>query len=129
LSLNYTYLKTRDKGTGQELARRPRNIWNAALGYSFRDYLDFRVDANFRSSQKEDLVLTDAGGRFRIGRTPGAVVLDAAITYHIVRNSPWASDFRLVGKVNNILDEDGIEEFVGFPMPGINFLAGIEWLY
>jgi len=129
LSFNYTYLNTKDKGTGEELLRRPRNTWNAALVYSFLEALDFRVDANFRSSTREEVVLTDAGGRFRIGRTPGSVVLDAAVTYHLVRNSPWASDLQLVGKVNNVLDEDGVEELAGFPMPGINFLVGIEWLY
>lgn len=128
VTFNYTYLKTKDKESGQELTRRPRNLWNAAVLYVWRDSLDVRLDANFRSSQKEDLTLTDAGGRFRIGRTPGFVVIDAAVTYHLVRNSDWASDLRVVGKVNNLLDEDG-EEVVGFPMPGINFLAGLEWLY
>lgn len=128
VSINYTYLKTKNKETGQELIRRPRNLWNATLVYAMGDSFDVRLYANFRSSQKEDLALTDAGGRFRIGRTPGFVVVDAAVTYHLVRNSDWASDLRVVGKVNNLFDEDG-EEVVGFPIPGLQFLAGLEWLY
>lgn len=128
ISFNYTYLKTKDKETEEELLRRPRNIWNAAVVYSWGEYFDIRFDANIRSSHKEDLVLTDSRGRLRMGRTPGFVILNTAATYHVVRNTPWATDFRIVGKVNNLLDEEA-EEFVGFPMPGINFLAGMEWLY
>lgn len=128
VSFNYTYLHTKDKETGHELARRPNNFWNVTAQYSLDDVLDFRVDANLRSSQREELVLTDAGGRLRVGRTPGSVIVDAAVAYHIVRDSSWAEDLKIVGKVNNLLDEDGVEEFVAFPMPGINFLAGIEWI-
>lgn len=128
LIVNYTYLTTRDKETGEELSRRPNNAWNASLVYALDDVFEIRFDANVRSSHKEDLVLTDTGGRLRTGRTQGFVVIDAAATYHLVRNASWARDLRLVGKVSNLLDED-YEEFVGFPMPGINFLAGIEWLY
>ena len=129
LSLNYTHLKTEDERTGDELIRRPRNIWNAALNYSFQDILDFHLDGHFRSSQREETILTDAEGRLRTGRTPGSVVVNVAVIFHLIRDAPWASDFRLTGKVNNLLDEDDVEEVVGFSMPGINFLTGVEWIY
>lgn len=125
LSGNYTYLKTEDRTTGEELPFRPRNKWNLNLLYLPTPAFTLNIDLNIVSSQAINVDFIALNGDLLSGRSPGFTRVDLAATYDFFKKI-WAfNDFQLFLKANNLFDEK-IMEVPGFPAAGISLLAGIK---
>lgn len=112
-------------GVGKELLRRPKHSGSGSVVGRFGPLtirgdlivVGDRFDSDFRGLQ--------------IFENPGYARLDLAarlrLENHIVKlwGSPFPHSVEAFGRVENLLDED-YEEVLGYPSPGINFLAGVQ---
>ncbi len=125
LSGNYTYLKTEDRVTGEELPFRPRNKWNLSLLYVPTPALTLNIDLNVVSSQSIDVDFIDLNGNLLSGSSPGYTRVDLAASYDLFKKIGFVKDIQFFFKVNNLFDAE-IMEVPGFPAAGISILAGIK---
>ncbi len=125
LSGNYTYLKTEDRVTGEELPFRPRNKWNLNLLYLPMPAIMLNIDLNVVSSQKIDVDFIDLNGDLLSGSSPGYTRVDLASSYDLFKKIGIFKDIQFFFKVNNLFDAE-IMEVPGFPAAGINLLGGIK---
>ncbi|MEZ4598195.1 MAG: TonB-dependent receptor [Syntrophotaleaceae bacterium] len=115
LNFNYTYTDTKDKETGDELLRRPRNKFSVNINYKFLD----RGDANItilHVGEREDFI------GFEVGELESYTVVNLAASYKLSNN------FRIFGRADNLFDED-YEEVWGYGTPGISGYAGAEYTF
>lgn len=125
LSGNYTYLKTEDRVTGEDLPFRPRNKWNLSLLYLPTPAITLNIDLNVVSSQKIDVDFIDLNGNLLSGRSPGYTRVDLAASYDLFKKIGIFKDLQFFFKVNNLFDAE-IMEVPGFPAARINLLGGIK---
>jgi outer membrane receptor for ferrienterochelin and colicin len=147
---NYTFLKSKNEDTGTRLADRPNNTWNVFVEGRPMNSLTLRLDVNgvgnrlipnFITTDAGDLpvIFIDPDGRIQggsfanalteNGRTlSGYVKVDLAATYNIVNNRWHLKNWKVFGKVENLLDDQYQEKF-GFPAPGITFLLGSQAIF
>ncbi|MFO1519494.1 MAG: TonB-dependent receptor [bacterium] len=144
---NYTFLSAKNDADGSRLSDRPENRWNIfAEGKPF-DALQLRLDLNYVGSRLiPNVISTDVGdiplvfidsngvpeggsiaaGLTEKGRTLGGYFkVDFAANYHIAKNRWHMKDWKVYGKVLNLLNAQYQEKF-GFPAPGITFLLGTQ---
>jgi vitamin B12 transporter len=116
LRADYTYTKTEDKTTGEDLLRRARNKFKLNATYRFPEkgtvnlgvsYIGKREDLDFSVFPSERVELK------------GYTLVDLAASYDITKN------LEVFGRVENILDED-YEEVKGFGTPGISAFGGLK---
>ena len=147
---NYTYLKSKNEDTGDELSNRPRHRLNAFVEGMPIEPLQLRLDLNFVGDRLiPNFLSTDAGDVPFIfidpngipqggslanaltnqGRTlSGYVKLDFSASYRIAERRWGFQNWRVYGKIENLLDESYQEKF-GFPAPGITFLLGTQAVF
>lgn len=111
LTANYTYTDTEDKGTGNELARRPQD--------------KFGISFNYRPKEKANLNLhiNHIGDRWDDGKNEKRLArytrVDLAASYD------WTENFQIFLRGENIFDEN-YEEAKGFGTPGASVFAGVR---
>jgi vitamin B12 transporter len=114
--IDYTFLKTEDETTGENLLRRPRHKINFDLSWRPVEPLTLTLDVLY------------VGERDDIDRVafPTVRLVEDPYTLVTVAASWQAMDnLRLFGRVENLLDEE-YENPSGFGQPGIGFFAGLE---
>lgn len=129
---SYTYLDTTviDPGTtggtlyvkGKALLRRPAHSGSFTFNYA-----SGRLNANLNATLKGDSVDRDffaspSGQRTTLG---GYTKVDLALSYRLWENQWGFQSFSLVGKAQNLFDEN-YEEVLGFSTAGANFLIGFR---
>ncbi|MEN8153709.1 MAG: TonB-dependent receptor [Acidobacteriota bacterium] len=115
LTASYTYLDTKDKNTGKELIRRPKNTIAASFVYNHRIftisgkfvYVGKKYDIDFLSFPSEI-------------NTPQYNIFDINLIF------PLRSEISLFGKITNLFDKD-YQEIFGYPSPGRRFEIGISY--
>lgn len=116
IRVSYTYTDTKDKSTGEELLRRPRNKFGFDLNYRFLEkgnvnlsvlYVGKRDDNDYSTSTVKRVVMDDY------------VLANLAASYQITKN------FQIFGRIENLFDAD-YEEVKGFGMPGISAFGGLK---
>lgn len=114
VSVNYTFLDTEDKTTGNPLLRRPKH--KAGINISSNPISPLNLNVNITLVGKRfDNDFGAKGEDFY----PGYQKLDATFSWDVSRH------IRLFGRVENLTD-DGYEEAAGFPAPGRAFIGGIQ---
>ena len=112
LQINYTYMETENKKTGEALLQRPKNKFNAAFNYRFLN----------RANVGLDFIYIDERLDFGI---PSSVVLDeyklvnVSVSYDVTKN------LSLFSRVNNVLDEE-YEEVKGYGTAGTSGYVGFK---
>ena len=109
VSAGYTYTKTENLVTGEELLRRPRNKYNLNLNYRFLQRGDVNLNAIY------------VGKRTDFGNVPLAAytVVNMAASYNVTEN------LRLTGRIENLFNAD-YEEVSGYGTPGIAGYLGMS---
>ncbi len=120
-----TYLKTKDEEMKEELPRRPRYVWYFNANYRWNNRLTLNLDVNFVGSVRSDFDAITPQGRLLLGRNPKYKKVDLAASYTLLKNWKFLKDLTLVGRIENLLDDD-YQEAKGFPAPGFNFLVGMR---
>ena len=112
LQINYTYMDTENKKTGEALLQRPKNKFKAAFNYRFLN----------RANVGLDFIYIDERLDFGI---PSSVVLDeyklvnVSVSYDVTKN------LSLFSRVNNVLDEE-YEEVKGYGTAGTSGFVGFK---
>ncbi|HET9491696.1 MAG TPA: TonB-dependent receptor [Methylomirabilota bacterium] len=119
LSGGYTYTDTEDLATNRPLRRFPRHRYTAGLTWEPVNTVSLFAEAQVVSSQFEQEGLPSNPGHHRI---------DVGGVWRIAPRRGTAPALDLTVRVNNVTDEDYME-VLGFPAPGINFLAGLQARY
>lgn len=106
---------------GESLLRRPGHA-----GAFFVEYASERFDARLSGTVVGSRIDRDFGVfPERRVRNPGYVKVDLRLSRQVFRHAGSGSALRLVGVVENLLDED-YEEAFGFRAPGIEARGGFE---
>lgn len=107
--VNYTFTDTRDRATGDELLRRPRDKWSTGISRTLpRQRANLTLQANYIGDRRDF-----------------AETLDS---YWLVNTAAWyqANDvWRLFGRVDNLLDEN-FEPATGYQGTPAAFFGGAE---
>ncbi len=121
-------------GLGKELVRRPKHSGSGSVVGRFGP-LTVRGDVIVVGDRFDNDGVFDAStGAFPalgIFDNPGYTRVDLAARFrvenHLVKlwDSPFPHSVEAFARVENLLDED-YEEVLGYPAPGINFLAGVQ---
>lgn len=128
LTLNaaYTFTQAED-GDGNDLTRVPKHLLSVNLNYSHQRLM-LNMDALIVSERKDiNFAFVDNDGDFINDITDdegnGYVSLNVSGEYKLNEN------FSLVGRVENLLDDERFEQALGFENPGINFMAGVRGVF
>jgi vitamin B12 transporter len=113
LTSTYTFLVARDDTTGLWLPRRPRHQLSLGAEERLTDRAQFGAEARFVGS-RDDL---DAVSGNRVGMPAYAV-------FYLTARYQVSKDFRVFGRVDNLLDR-AYEEINGFGTPGRSFFLGV----
>jgi len=119
LRIGYTYLDSENRGAGAEttaVQNRPKHKLNLRLDYDFVS--DTRLYAAY-------LYVADSLALSRTAPVETVPVGDYHVVDLGVSRSFRDGRLRLVGRIENLLDEDYRESF-GFPQPGRRFYLGAE---
>jgi len=114
VSLNYTYLRAEDEATGAELARRPRNSFNADVTYKPVPAASVTVGVATIGHRSDVDFLTGS----RVGLN-GYTLVRAAASYDI---NEYVT---LFGRLENVFDKQ-VEDPDGFRQPGFAAYGGIR---
>ncbi len=130
LWVNYNYLETRNRNTGEPLPQRPTNRWNIGIEYYPIDRLNLNLNINIVSSQYYDYGFDFIGldGSFIGRRIGGYEKVDLTATYTLLKNYHSVNKLEIFGKTDNLFDRDYFE-VIGFPAQGITFRAGIKGVF
>ena len=115
---SYTYLDAKNFITRERLQRRPRNKWAMNVNYDYNTKLNLNLN-----------VIGD--GRQPDNKTNGSMMresytrVDLSGAYEILKDYGILKQLKITGRVENLFNEH-YEEILGFPSPGINFLAGVQ---
>jgi len=117
-NLNYTYTDTENLDTGDPLRRFARNVVNVGLTAEPLRGLSVYAQLYVVSNQFEAPGFTN----------PGYARVDIGGAYAILpRRGHWPG-LSVYARIQNLLDQS-YSEVRGFPMPGINALAGLQLSY
>ena len=115
---SYTYLDAKNFVTRQRLPRRPRSKWAGNINYDYNGKLNLNLNITGDGRQPDNMT---NGRTIRESYTR----VDLAGTYEILKDYGILKSLKLTGRVENLFNEH-YEEILGFPAPGINFLAGVQ---
>ena len=111
LRLSYTFQKSEDGDTGNELVRRPNHKFDVALTFVPVETTTLRVATRYVGSRYNDSANTDR--------------LDPYQVWDVTGSHRLTENFELFGRVDNLLDED-YEEVRNFNTPGRALYAGLR---
>ncbi len=114
VGLNYTYLETKDKTTGQELLRRPKNKASLNVNWQFLQKGNLNLDLVY-VGKREDQDFTV----FPYNR----IVLSSYVRVDVFCSYDINDNLQVFARVENLFDED-YEEVYGFNTPGISGYLG-----
>ncbi len=108
ISGGYTYTKTENVATGEELLRRPRNKYNVALNYQLSKNANMNIGL-LHVGEREDY-----GSEF-----PWPIItLKPYTVVNLAASYAFTDTLSLTGRIENLLDEE-YEEVSGYGTPGI----------
>jgi vitamin B12 transporter len=116
----YTYLRSRDEGTGRRLQRRPTHAGALQVFHSLADRGSVGLSARY-SGDREDrdfAVFPDTAVTL-----PAQAVLDASAEFRLSRGRGALPGLVITGRVENLLDAR-YEEALYFPAPRRTVLVG-----
>ena len=113
VTLNYSYTAAKNRTTGADLLRRPRNKASLDIGYRPIEGLTLSASAVYIGNRAD----IDAVSFARV-RQNGFVTANLAAAYDITKN------FRIFARVENLFDRD-YEDPNGFEQPGIGAFGGL----
>jgi vitamin B12 transporter len=105
----YTYLNTEDKDTGESLPKRPKNKFNAGIGYTVRN-LSLLLDYLYVGKRLNSSVGTE---------------LSAYSVVNLSGNYRATKDITLFGRIENLFNAH-YEEVGGFGTKGASFYGGVR---
>ncbi len=121
-SASYTYVDAHERdATGQPFreARRPRHLANLNANYRFAaEKANANLNINYNGTQLDNFFPPPFFAQQQV-ELDGFVVVDLALSWQLTDR------LQLVGRVNNLLDED-YEEVLGFARPGRALYAGLR---
>ncbi|WP_225073305.1 TonB-dependent receptor [Desulfuromonas sp. CSMB_57] len=124
--LNYTFMRTEDKDLNRELEGRPRHRANLDLRYRFPFGFNLSTQLSYVVRQYgRDNTYTPTALIEEWKRSPDFLLLNARAEQQL--GKLWGVEGSAFVEVTNITDRDYYE--VGFPSPGRNFLAGLNFRY
>jgi vitamin B12 transporter len=114
--LNYTYTKSEDKTTGEELLRRPKHKANASVNYKFLKKADAYLD------------IIHVGKRFDV--LPFPIVVEAApyTLFNLTLTYEISGNIEIFGRIINLFDVE-YEEALGYGTAGLSGYLGIRLNY
>jgi vitamin B12 transporter len=116
LSLNYTYLDTKDKQTGKSLLRRPEHKISLSTNWQVSKKNRINLTAGY-VGERDDL--------YYAGWTPVEVKNDDYVRVDMYHTYQMNDNLNLFVKIENIFDED-YQEIAGYETPGRSFYGGIK---
>ncbi|MGA1871647.1 MAG: TonB-dependent receptor plug domain-containing protein [bacterium] len=120
----YTYLDSEDKENHRELPGRPHHTWKIAADYRYGGF-SAHPAIHVLSSEYWDYDALDLEGNPLKERNPGYTRVDITFRYEIPSPGRKGSRWHCYTRINNLFDED-YYEVQGFPVPGVNFMAGLS---
>lgn len=117
--LNYTYMNTKDKDKNRELQGRPQHRANLDLRYRFPFGLNLSAQLSYVNRQFYE------HNRTLWMRSPDFLLFNARAEQKL--GKIWGVEGSAFVEATNITDRDYYE--VGYPSPGRNFLAGLNFNY
>jgi len=139
LDANYTYLRTENDDNGNRLVMRSKNTVNTLLKIMPLKNLSLDLSFHYKSNRLLPAILsTQTVGDLNLaffdnaGNSLGTVLpafytFNMATVYQHHFNKITIKQINYSVRVNNILNKSYQERF-GYPMPGFNFLFGIDVL-
>ncbi len=114
LQANYTYTKTKDKTTGEELLRRPKNKLGITINYHFFDKGNVNLDIVYTGSRDDNDYSTWPAARVKLD---SYTLVNLAASYQVTKST------QVFGRAENLLNKE-YEEVKGYGTPGISAFAG-----
>ena len=124
LSANHTYMDTKNKETGEEHLRIPRNKGTVKLDWQPINKLNRHMDI-FITGKRKDYSLIDLYGILLTGKNAGYMKVNLSGSYEIARKSHHIDTFRIFTRIENLFDKE-YQEVRGYPSPGMMFWVGLE---
>lgn len=122
LDAAYTYLRSRDAGTGERLLRRPTHSGSMQLSGPVAGRGEFAVTARHTGDRVDQDFSTFPAGLVTL---PSYTVVDASVELRLSsRRGPWPG-LELTGRVENLFNAP-YEEVLHFPAPRRTLLLGGE---
>ena len=112
----YTYTQTKDKTTGQELTRRPKNKLSGDINYRFLGKGNLNLGFVYVGTRADDDYSTWPATRVKL---KDYLLVNLAGSYDITKN------LQLFGRVDNLFDRQ-YEEVAGYGTPGIGAYGGVK---
>ncbi len=118
LRAGYTWTKTKDKETGLELLRRPKNKFSIAANYRFVKKGNINLETAYVGKRQDVYFdpISYASTRVKLG---GYLLVNLAASYDVTK---W---LQLFARVDNMLDRE-YEEAYGYGTPGISGYGGVK---
>lgn len=114
--LNYTYTKTEDKETGQELLRRPKNQGSLGINWRFLDRGNFNLGIIYVGKRNDTDTTVYPAKQITMD---SYIRVDLACSYRVTEN------LEIFGRIENLFNKD-YEEVYGYATPGISAYGGIK---
>jgi len=114
----YTYTKTRDKETGEELLRRPKHKLTGDINYRFLGAGNLNLGLVYVGS-RDDLTFDPITYAQQTVTLKDYLVVNLAASYDVTKN------LQLFGRIDNLLDRH-YEEVLGYGTPGIGAYGGVK---
>ncbi|MCL1834206.1 MAG: TonB-dependent receptor, partial [Leptospirales bacterium] len=111
LSAAYTYSSTKNKDTGNELARRPKHKFDAVLNWNFYEGANLNIVYNYAGKRYDDQSNTVEMDSYS--------TIDVKLSYWIIQS------IQVYGRVENAGNKK-YQQINGYAMPQRAFYAGIE---
>lgn len=108
LSGNYTYTSSKDRDTGLQLARRPKNHAFATLAWQPVPRLKTNLSVTYNGSEVDG-----------VNRAPDWTRVDLRASYQV------SDHVEIYGRIDNLFDEN-YQQVLGYGTPGISSFFGIR---
>jgi vitamin B12 transporter len=118
LRVGYTYTKTEDKETGEELLRRPKNKASLDANYRFLKNANFNLGVIYVGSRDDNVYDPTTYVATRVKMNDYTLV-NLAAAYDVTPN------IQLFGRVDNLFDENH-EDVTGYGTAGISAFGGVK---
>lgn len=120
-SLGYTFLRTKNENTGQEITLRPRHKLDAKLAYEFPYQVNTSLIYQFIGEQKEDML-------DRATRKVKRITLPSYQLVGLQASKVFFNDLKFSLGVENLFDEE-LDERYGYDIRGRYFYARLNYTF